>query len=262
MTLPSMDGRRVVVTGGSKGIGKGIAAVFARSGAHVVITGRNAADVHATATELTATGGKVIGIAADVGDPAAISRLADDAVEALGGVDVVCCNAGIFPNARLTDLTAERIDEVFDVNLRGTMLTVTAFLPALRSSSYGRVVVTSSITGPVTGYPGWSHYAASKAGQMGFVRAAALELAPQGITINALLPGNVLTEGVTELGPDYVRDMARSIPMGRLATSEEIGHAALFLASEHAGFITGQGLIVDGGQVLAESLDAITTAGA
>ncbi|MFE3203339.1 3-oxoacyl-ACP reductase FabG [Embleya sp. NPDC059237] len=262
MTPPSMDGRRVVVTGGSKGIGKGIAAVFARSGAHVVITGRNAADVHATATELTGTSGKVTGIAADVGDPAAITRLADEAVEVLGGVDVVCCNAGIFPSARLTDLTAERIDEVFNVNLRGTMLTVTAFLPALRRSAHARVVVTASITGPVTGYPGWSHYAASKAGQMGFVRAAALELAPHGITINALLPGNVLTEGVADLGADYIRDMARSIPMGRLATSEEIGHAALFLASEHAGFITGQGLIVDGGQVLAESLDAVTTAGA
>jgi len=118
-------------------------------------------------------------------------------------------------------------------------------------------VLTSSITGPLTGYPGWSHYGATKAGMLGFMRTAALELARFKITINAVLPGNVLTEGVRDLGQDYINATTASIPLKRLGTVEEIGHAVAFLASEEAGFITGQTLVVDGGQTLPESLQAL-----
>jgi 3-oxoacyl-[acyl-carrier protein] reductase len=118
-------------------------------------------------------------------------------------------------------------------------------------------VVTSSITGPATGHPGWSHYGASKAAQLGFIRTAAIELAPKKITINAVLPGNVLTEGLADLGQDYLDAMAASIPLRRLGSTEDIGHAALFLASAEAGYITGQTLVVDGGQVLPESPEAL-----
>jgi 3-oxoacyl-[acyl-carrier protein] reductase len=118
-------------------------------------------------------------------------------------------------------------------------------------------VVTSSITGPHTGYPGWSHYGASKAAQLGFVRTAALELAPRAITINAVLPGNIATEGLDGLGEDYLAAMAASVPQKRLGGVADIGNAALFFATEEASYITGQTLIVDGGQVLPESLQAL-----
>jgi 3-oxoacyl-[acyl-carrier protein] reductase len=144
-------------------------------------------------------------------------------------------------------------DHVLGVNLKGTFLTVNACLPALKQSGKGRIIVTSSITGPITGYPGWSHYAASKAGQLGFVRTAAIELAPHKITVNAVLPGNILTEGVEALGVEYMARMTAAIPQKRLGSVEDIAYAALFLASDEAAFISGQTIVVDGGQVLPES---------
>ena len=132
-------------------------------------------------------------------------------------------------------------------------MTVQACLPALRRSAAARVVVTASITGPNTGIAGLAHYGASKAGQVGFVRSAALELAPHGITINTVLPGNILTEGLEALGPEYLDSMERSIPVGRLGKPSDIARAVMFLAEVEASFITGQSLIVDGGQVLPEA---------
>jgi 3-oxoacyl-[acyl-carrier protein] reductase len=154
-------------------------------------------------------------------------------------------------------MTPDDREHVLGTNLKGTFYAVQACLPALRRSGKGRIIVTSSITGPITGYPGWSHYAASKAGQLGFVRTAAIELAPSGITVNAVLPGNIATEGLDGMGEDYQRQMAASIPMKRLGSVEDIGYAALYLASEEAGYVTGQTIIVDGGQVLPESLAAL-----
>lgn len=255
--LTSMSGRKVLVTGGTKGIGKGIAMAFANAGADVVITGRDGNGAAAAAAAMDGTRGRVHGIAADVGQSEEVREMVDEAVGLLDGLDVLCCNAGIFPEASLAKLTASAIDDVLDVNLRGTILSVVAGLPALKKSSSGRVIVTSSITGPHTGFPGWAHYAASKAGQLGFVRSAALELAVDRITINALLPGNVLTEGVADLGQDYIETMVRSIPLGRLATIHEIGGVAVFLASDQASFITGQTLVIDGGQLLPESAEAL-----
>jgi 3-oxoacyl-[acyl-carrier protein] reductase len=154
-------------------------------------------------------------------------------------------------------MTDEDIAEVFGTNLIGSVMSVQACVPALARSGRGRVILTSSITGPITGFPGWSHYAASKAGQLGFMRTAAIELAPSGITVNAVLPGNVLTEGLADLGEDYIRQMTAAIPLRRLGTVDEIGYAALFLATDEAGFITGQTIVVDGGQVLPESAEAV-----
>jgi 3-oxoacyl-[acyl-carrier protein] reductase len=121
-------------------------------------------------------------------------------------------------------------------------------------------VLTSSITGPVTGFPGWCHYGASKSGQLGFMHTACIELAKHGITVNAVMPGNILTEGLIGLGEDYHKTMAASIPLKRLGTVEDIGCAALFFASKEAGYITGQTIIVDGGQILPESLEALAQA--
>jgi 3-oxoacyl-[acyl-carrier protein] reductase len=223
----------------------------------VLISGRNLAVASEAAVELAAdTGATVSAFAGDIATPAGCRALAEAAIERHGGIDVLCANAGIFPDRKLADLTEADVDEMFGTNVKGTIFAVQACTEALAASGHGRVVLTSSITGPITGYPGWSHYGASKAAQLGFLRTAALELAPRGVTINAVLPGNVMTEGLADLGEDYLRSMEASIPLGRLGSVEEIGHACLFLATDEAAYITGQTLVVDGGQVLPESLAA------
>ena len=244
-----LTGRTVVVTGGTKGIGKGIAGVFASAGANVVVVGRDRERGEAAATEL---GGAYL--AADVSRAEDCERIAAQAVERFGGIDVLCANAGVFPDVKLADMTEQDIDAIFATNVKGTMLSVKACLGALERSGHGRVVVTSSITGPITGFPGWSHYGATKAAQLGFLRTAAIELAVKGITINAVMPGNIETEGLEELGPEYREKMESSIPQRRLGTVQDIGFAALFFATDEAGYITGQTIVVDGGQVLSESI--------
>jgi 3-oxoacyl-[acyl-carrier protein] reductase len=254
----SMAGKSVLVTGGSKGIGRGIASVFAAGGAHVAVGARSRADLDSAVDVLDGLGaGKVIGVTVDVSDRESCDAMAQTVVEAFGGLDVLCANAGIFPDAPLQSMTPDQLTEVLDVNVKGTVYSVQACLDALIASGRGRVVLTSSITGPITGLPGWSHYGASKAAQLGFMRTAAIELAPHKVTVNAVLPGNILTEGLADLGDDYLAGMARAIPAGALGTPEDIGYAAAFLASDEAAFITGQAITVDGGQVLPESQDAV-----
>jgi 3-oxoacyl-[acyl-carrier protein] reductase len=243
-----LTGRTVLVTGGTKGIGKGIAGVFAKAGADVVVNGRDAATGEQAAQELGARF-----VQGDVANPDDCERIAAEA----GDVDILCANAGVFPDVKLADMSAEDIDTIFAVNVKGTMLSVKACLPALERSGHGRVIVTSSITGPITGFPGWSHYGATKAAQLGFIRTAALELAAKGITINAVLPGNVVSEGLIAAGPEYRAAMEASIPQRKLGTVEDIGYAALFFATDEASYITGQTLVIDGGQVLPESLMAL-----
>jgi 3-oxoacyl-[acyl-carrier protein] reductase len=245
-------GRTVIVTGGTKGIGKGIARVFAQAGANVVVVGRDAATGEAAAAELGAAY-----VQADIAKAADCERMAAEAAQRFGGIDVLCANAGIFPDVKLKDMTERDIDEIFATNVKGTMLSVKACMPALERSGHGRVVITSSITGPITGYPGWSHYGATKAAQLGFLRTAAIELASRGITINAVMPGNIETEGLAEMGPDYRAAMEASIPQKKIGTVEDIGHAALFFATDEANYITGQTIVVDGGQVQPESLMAL-----
>lgn len=252
--LTSLKGKSVVVTGASKGIGKGIARVFAGQGAKVLVVARHLDQAEATAKEL---GNGASAFAADVTRLPDLEAMAAAASERNGGIDVLCANAGIFPQAKIEEMTPEQWDEVLNTNLKGTFLGVKACLPLLKKSDAGRVVVTSSITGPVTGFPGWTHYGASKAGQLGFLRTACMELAKYGITVNAVMPGNIVTEGLEGLGEDYLKTMAASVPLKRLGTVEDIGYAALFLASREAAYITGQTIIVDGGQILPESLEAL-----
>ena len=168
--LTSLSGRSVVVTGASKGIGKGIARVFANSGAKVLLVSRHRDEAEACAEELRQAGGTAKGYAADITQLAGMTAMADFAATAFGGIDVLCANAGIFPQAKIEDMSPEDWDHVVSTNLKGTFLPVKACLPYLKKSDQGRIVLTSSITGPVTGFPGWSHYGATKAGQLGFMR--------------------------------------------------------------------------------------------
>jgi 3-oxoacyl-[acyl-carrier protein] reductase len=247
-----VTGRTVLVTGGTKGIGKGIAGVFAGAGANVVLAARGREEGEAAAAEL---GGAYV--QADISKAGDCERMAAEAIERFGGIDVLCANAGVFPDAKLAEMTEADIDDIFATNVKGTMLSVKACLDALERSGHGRVIVTSSITGPITGFPGWSHYGATKAAQLGFLRTAAIELAPRGITINAVMPGNIESEGLAELGEEYRRKMEGSIPQRKLGKVEDIGHAALFLATDEASYITGQTIVIDGGQVLPESIMAL-----
>jgi 3-oxoacyl-[acyl-carrier protein] reductase len=256
----SLHGKSVLVTGGSKGIGKGIARVFAKSGCKVLIASRHEDGAKACAEELKKAGGTAAGFAADVTDFKSMQKAADFAVRTHGGLDILCANAGIFPQVKIEEMSEETWDETVDTNLKGTFLSVKACLPALKKSGQGRVILTSSITGPVTGFPGWTHYGATKAGQLGFMRTACMELAKYGITVNAVMPGNIATEGLADLGPDYEKTMSASIPLKRLGTVEDIGYAALYFATKEAGYVTGQTIIIDGGQILPESLEAINQA--
>ncbi len=248
---PDLAGARALVTGGTLGIGRGIATVLRERGATVAVTG---------VSEDECAGAREAGFTAyvlDVRDRESCQSVARAVVEDLGGLDILASNAGVYPQARLADMTDADIDFIFGINVAGTMRMVQACLPALEASTQGRVVVTSSITGNITGYPGWSHYGATKAAQMGFVRSAAIELAPAGITVNAVLPGNVVTPGLEAMGQEYMDRMARSVPLGYLGEPRDIGEAVAFLASPRARYITGQSITVDGGQILPESPEAL-----
>jgi 3-oxoacyl-[acyl-carrier protein] reductase len=253
----SIAGHSAIVTGGSKGIGKGIARVLAAAGARVLIASRTAAEGESCAAEIRAGGGDAAFFAADVSKAAECEALVAEAVRLFGKLDILCANAGAFPSCNLADMTEESWDALMVQNVRSTAFCVKAAAAVMKPAGYGRIVITSSITGPITGYPGWSHYGATKAAQLGFMRTAALELAPFGITVNAVLPGNIVTEGITALGPEYSDAMSKAIPAKRLGDVEDIGYAALFLASPQAKFITAQTLVVDGGQVIPETESAI-----
>src|ERR1700734_1848459 len=253
----SLEGRSAIVTGASKGIGPGLARRFGRAGCHVMVVSRHLPEAQRVADEIAAAGGTARALAADVTRETDMQEMARAAVEWRGGIDILCANAGIFPGAPLGVMTGSDFDAVMATNLKGTFLAVSACLAAMKKKKRGRIILTSSITGPVTGFTGWSHYGASKAGQLGFMRTAALELAPYGITVNAVLPGNIATEGLAGMGKEYIRSMEEAIPLRRLGSVTDIANAALFFATDEAAYITGQSLIIDGGQVLPESLVAL-----
>jgi 3-oxoacyl-[acyl-carrier protein] reductase len=253
----SVKGHSVIVTGASKGIGRGIAKVFALQGAKVMVVARGEVEAKETVDEIRSNNGIAEMQLCDVTDWDAVVEMVKVTESEFGSVDVLCANAGIFPQTKIFEMDPEEWDQVMETNLKSAFLCVKACIPQFKKKGNGRIILTSSITGPVTAYPGWSHYGASKSGQLGFMKTAAMELSKYGTTINAVMPGNIYTEGLRDLGQDYLDSMAATIPLKRLGVVEDIGNAALFFASDEASYITGQTLIVDGGQILPESLEAI-----
>ncbi|MDO4776765.1 MAG: 3-oxoacyl-ACP reductase FabG [Cardiobacteriaceae bacterium] len=247
-----LSAKVALVTGGAKGIGKGIASALAQAGAKVVI-----ADIDVRAAEATAAALGGVACALDVTDNAQCAALVDKIVSEHGKLDILCSNVGVFPQAMLDTMTEADWDGIFRINVKGMFNIVRPALEYMRTQGKGRVIITSSITGPVTGFPGWSHYGATKAAQLGFMRSAALEYARHGVTINAVMPGNILTEGLQAQGEAYLAQMRAAIPTHTLGKPEDIGYAACFFASDEAQYITGQQIIVDGGQILPESPEAL-----
>jgi 3-oxoacyl-[acyl-carrier protein] reductase len=241
-----------IVTGGAQGVGRGIASVLAAEGAHVVIADVDDAHADSTVADLRKQGLKATSVTTDVSDRASVEAMAALVVAEHGRIDILGANAGIYPTASIEALDDALWDRVMDINVKGAVRVVQACAPTMISNRYGRIVLTSSITGPVTGQAGFAHYGASKAAMLGFMRSAAVELATSGVTINAVLPGNVQTPGFADTTEEHQRRMLLSIPMRRYADPEDVGWAVRFLASAEAGYITGQTLIVDGGQVLPE----------
>lgn len=248
--------RVALVTGGTTGIGRGITRVLLGAGYQVTATGltdhegaRCRAELEAPDAPATTT--------LDVRDREDCARAVAETVERWGRLDVLSSNAGIYPQVRLDAMSDDDLRTIFDVNVFGTVRMVQAARPALEEAEHGRVVITSSITGSFTGYPGWAHYGATKAAQLGFLRSAAMELAPAGVTVNAVLPGNVRTPGLVELGETYLERMASAVPLGFLGDPDDIGHAVAYLASPGARYVTGQTIVVDGGQLLPESPEAL-----
>jgi len=251
--MTDFSGKTVIVTGASTGIGLGIAAAFARKGANVAMAARGAERLDAAVKTLRDSGFSVLACPVDVANAAGVQTMCETVAQTFGGIDILCANAGIYPVATIEDLTEAQWDEVMDVNAKGNFLSVKSCLPYLRKSGAGRVILTSSITGPVTGIHGLSHYGASKAAQLGFMRTAAMELAKDGITVNAVLPGMIETEALAALGDAFIASSIALIPVQRLGHVNDIANAVMFFAAPESGFVTGQGLIVDGGQTLPEA---------
>jgi 3-oxoacyl-[acyl-carrier protein] reductase len=246
----SVSGRVAIVTGASRGIGRGIAEVLAADGAKVVLVARSAADLGRLERTIAEVGGTAVSHRADVSKRDEMLAMAEACLKRFGRIDILCHNAGIFPTAPVEEVTEAMWDEINAVNLKSTLFAVQACLPAMKAQRYGRIVLTSSVCGLQSGFPGLSAYTATKAGQVGFSRSAAIEFGPHGVTINSVLPGSILTEGLAALGDDYVKEVGRTIPLGRTGDPKEVAHAVQFLASAEAGYITGQTLVVDGGQRL------------
>jgi len=253
--MESLRGQVAIVTGAARGIGFGIATVLRGEGADVVVADLDEAAARAAAARLGGTAGHALGIGADVAVQADMAKMAAAAVSRWGRIDILAANAGIYPHIALPDLQVADLDHIMAVNVRGALLAIQACLPQMTGQGYGRIVLTSSITGSVVGQPGYAHYGATKAAMLGLMRSAALEVAKAGITVNAVLPGNIQTPGFAGLGPEHTRRMLAAIPLARFGDPEDVGWAVRFLASREASYITGQTLIVDGGQVLPESAD-------
>ena len=253
--MESLQGRVAIVTGGARGVGLGIAAVLRGEGADVVVADLDEAGARTAAVQLSGADEHAVGIGVDVTKEADVVRMAAGAVSRWGRIDILAANAGIFPHIPLAELSGADLDRIMAVNVRGALLAIQACLPQMITQGYGRIVLTSSITGSVVGQPGYAHYGATKAAMLGLMRSAALEVAGAGVTINAVLPGNIRTPGFADLGPEHTRRMLAAIPLGKFGEPEDVGWAVRFLASREAQYITGQTLIIDGGQVLPESGD-------
>lgn len=245
-----LKGKIAVVTGAGRGIGRAIALQFAEYGAKVVVNYRNSiAQVEELLTAIKNAGGDAFAVRADISKEEEAKSLIKAAVEHYGRVDILVNNAGITRDNLLMRMTEEEFDSVMDINLKGTFFCLKHAASVMLKQRSGRIINISSVVG-LTGNVGQTNYAASKAGVIGMTKTAARELASRGITVNAVAPGFIQTD-MTDVLPDKVKEENLvNIPLKRFGTAGDIAAAVSFLASDTAGYITGQVLQVDGGMVM------------
>jgi NAD(P)-dependent dehydrogenase (short-subunit alcohol dehydrogenase family) len=243
-----LKGRTALITGASKGLGRAMACALAEAGADMVLVSRNLEQLEETAGMTRSLGAKTFVYKADVTDEAQIEQLGKAVLSDTGGPHILINNAGINVRKPITDFTTAEWRSVLDTNLTGVFFLCRCFVPQMKGRGYGRIINMTSTLSHVA-IPGRGAYCASKAGLLGLTRALALELAPEKITVNGISPGPFATEMNIPLtqNPEINRQFMAKTPLARWGDPKDIGHMALFLCSDDAGFITGTDILLDGG---------------
>lgn len=250
----SLENKVALITGAGQGIGAGTARVFAAAGAKVMVVNRTAAHGERTVAEIREADGVADLCVVDIGSKANAEKAVAETVDKFGGVDIMLHNAGSFLGGPVDSYSEDDLETVLSVNLKACFRLSKAVIPHFRKRGGGRLLFTSSVTGPRVAMPGTSYYAASKAGINGFIRTAALELARENITVNGVEPGYIHTAAMELLADEEgIARMTKYIPAGFMGAPEDIAYCMLYLASDEARYITGQTICVDGGSTLPES---------
>ncbi len=245
----SLKNKVAVVTGASRGIGKSIAEFYAKAGAHVSCVSRNKDKLNNVVENIISNGGSASTNAFNVSKSNEFEENINHLVKEYGTIDILVNNAGITIDKLIMRMKDDDWDKVLDVNLKGAFNGIKSVTRIMMKARYGRIINISSVVG-LTGNTGQANYAASKAGLIGLSKAAAKELASRGITINCIAPGYIKTDMTATITDDNKENLYRQIPLGRIGNPNDIATAALFLASDEAGYITGQTITVDGGMVM------------
>ena len=245
----NLNNKIAIVTGASQGIGKIIAFELAKSGAHVACISRNKKAIESIVDEITINGGQASSFPCDISDSDTLSEIITEIIKENSRIDILVNNAGITKDSLLMRMSIEQWDDVINTNLKGAFHCTKAVVRYMMKNKFGRIINITSIVG-LTGNAGQANYAASKAGLIGMTKSIAKEVASRGITANCIAPGWIETSMTDKLSGEVKNEFLSHIPVGRIGSPYDIANAVIFLASDEAGYITGQTITVDGGRII------------